>query len=582
MGLTSSLFAGLSGMKTNEFRMDVIGNNIANVNTIAYKSSRATFQTQFSNTFSFGSAPNGAVGGTNPMQVGTGVQVGAISKNFTGGAPETTGVKTDLAIQGQGLFILKQANGSQVYTRDGSFQFNAENYLLSADGNFLQGYTVDNDFNIVEGTLENIRIPLGEVVTASITSEAVFAGDLNGGGDVPAARPVAISSSALVTAGAVPATVGTALTALVDGSGAQLLYDDNVLTLAEASKGGANLPVREFIVGTTGSTVQEYMDWLDEVLGIVTVAEEPNLLDLSATGVDNPGIVLADGTGTHPAGTIVITSNIGDKNEIALASGAITASQGAGLSPPANSAPFTFNNFVTTNLGEGARTSFRGYDSLGMPIDIVITFALESKDNNGITWRFFVESGDDTDTDRFLNTGTMLFDTQGNYLQGTGLSFAIDRDNTGAQTPQGITLDFSNMDGFAMDNVVSMLSQDGFAAGTLQDFSVGPDGIIVGSFTNGLTRNLGQVVLATFRNYEGLISRADSIYATGPNSGDAVVKEPLALGAGSITPGALELSNVDLSREFINLIVSSTGFSASSRVIQTSDQLLTELMMLMR
>ena len=125
MGLTSSLFAGLSGMKTNEFTMDVIGNNIANVNTHGYKSSRAGFQSQFSNTFSFGSAPSGSMGGTNPLQVGTGTMVGGVLRDFSGGAPEVTGIKTNLAIQGQGLFIVQKADGSQVYTRDGNFQFNS-------------------------------------------------------------------------------------------------------------------------------------------------------------------------------------------------------------------------------------------------------------------------------------------------------------------------------------------------------------------------------------------------------------------------------------------------------------------------
>ena len=129
---------------------------------------------------------------------------------------------------------------------------------------------------------------------------------------------------------------------------------------------------------------------------------------------------------------------------------------------------------------------------------------------------------------------------------------------------------------------MTLLSQDGFQAGTLQDFSIGADGVIVGAFTNGLTRNLGQVVIATFRNYEGLVAITDNLYTTGANSGSAMIKKPAELGAGTISAAALELSNVDLSREFINLIVSSTGFSASSRVIQTSDRLLNELMMLTR
>ena len=183
MGLTSSLFAGLSGMQTNEFRMDIIGDNIANVNTYAFKSSRATFQNQFLNTFSFGTAPTGVSGGTNPLQVGTGSMVGGVDRDFSGGAPETTGRKSDMAILGRGMFILENANGSQVYTRDGSFQFNAQNYLMSSDGNFLMGYGVDQDFNIIEGSLSRLQIPLQDIITAEVTTAASFVGNLDAGDD---------------------------------------------------------------------------------------------------------------------------------------------------------------------------------------------------------------------------------------------------------------------------------------------------------------------------------------------------------------------------------------------------------------
>ncbi len=587
MGLTSSLFAGLSGMKTNEFRMDVIGNNIANVNTTAYKSSRVTFQTQFSQTFNFGSAPSGEVGGTNPLQVGTGSMIGVVSRNFTGGSPETTGNKTDLAIEGQGMFILQKASGAQVYTRDGSFQFNAENYLLSADGYFLQGYGVDSDFNIVEGTLSNLRIPIGEVTTASTTSFAEFSGDLNAGGDVGTLCPVLTSSSThnftSDAAGTTPAVAGTALTSLYD-NGVQMFVDDNVITLAEANKGGANLPEEDFIIGTTGTTYGDFAAWLEDVLGINTSADLPDSgVDLDSDGTnDPPGVTI------QADGSLAIIGNYGEYNEIVLDDGGITASKGEGLSLPPNTLPFRFESNITTDtqsaaLGESVRTTFQAYDSVGIPMEVIVTLVMEEKSTEGITWRFYAESADDTDADRVLGTGTIKFDSTGNFLEAADRIITIDHTDTGAATPQSITLDFSRMDGYAMSSsAISLLSQDGFMAGTLQDFSIGSDGVIVGSFDNGLTRQLGQVVMATFRNYEGLVAEGDNLYVAGPNSGSPLIKKAMELGAGSITSSALEMSNVDLSREFINLIISSTGFSASSRVIQTSNQLLNELMALTR
>jgi flagellar hook protein FlgE len=123
-----------------------------------------------------------------------------------------------------------------------------------------------------------------------------------------------------------------------------------------------------------------------------------------------------------------------------------------------------------------------------------------------------------------------------------------------------------------------MTRQDGNGIGTLNDFSIGEDGKITGSFTNGQTRTLGQVAVATFTNPSGLSDEGGNMYKTGTNSGEPVIAAPMTLGSGGIRSGALEQSNVDLSKEFINMIVASTGFTAASRVITTSDQLITELL----
>ncbi len=611
MGLTSSLFAGLSGMKTNEFRMDVIGNNIANVNTHAFKSQRVTFQSQFSSTFSFGSAPSATIGGTNPVQIGSGSMVGGMARDFSVGAPESTGLKTDLAVQGQGLFILEKADGSQIFSRDGSFAFNKENFLVSQHGLYLSGYGIDSNFNIVEGQLDRIRIPIGEITTAATTSFAQFSGNLDANQNVKAANtraaeaiagtdPTLVPRTVLTSqvlysdlAATVPAVAATALTSLYNAAGQQLFANGNVINLAEANKGGANLAVKQFTVGTTGTTYGELATWLEGVLGINTSA---NLIDMTALSADyNPGANIGS---SAPAddGTIRIVGNIGHENNIILGSKAITVEQGTAAGVPPVTTPFQFASstasLTTTDelkakLGESIRTSFRAYDSLGNPMNINVTMVKETTNNGGHIWRYFAESPDDSKglgvmPDTVLGTGTIVIDSFGQFLSATDQVISIDRADTGASTPQSITLDFSRMNGFKLPSAMSLLSQDGFQSGTLQDYSIGQDGVIVGSFDNGLTRDLGQVVLATFRNYEGLVSQEGNLFKGGPNSGNSLVKKPLELGAGSIQSAALELSNVDLSREFINLIISSTGFSASSRVIQTSDRLLNELIALSR
>jgi flagellar hook protein FlgE len=128
------------------------------------------------------------------------------------------------------------------------------------------------------------------------------------------------------------------------------------------------------------------------------------------------------------------------------------------------------------------------------------------------------------------------------------------------------------------DSQLVMSNQDGSPIGSLSSFSIGADGTITGAFTNGKTQTLGQVAVANFDNPNGLVDDGGNKFSEGPNSGVAVISAPLSLGAGAIRSGALEASNVDISKEFINMIISSTGFSASSRVISTSDQLLTELL----
>src|SRR5271154_1267617 len=148
MGITQALTTALSGLSTSQSEIDVVGNNIANVNTTGYKSSSLDFKTQFLQNFSFGSAPNGNLGGSNPMQVGLGVSAGAISTDFTTGALQATGIDTNLAIQGDGFFIVNQ-DGLPVYTRDGSFQLNDQHQLVTSDGQFVQGYGVDANFNLV-------------------------------------------------------------------------------------------------------------------------------------------------------------------------------------------------------------------------------------------------------------------------------------------------------------------------------------------------------------------------------------------------------------------------------------------------
>jgi flagellar hook protein FlgE len=237
--------------------------------------------------------------------------------------------------------------------------------------------------------------------------------------------------------------------------------------------------------------------------------------------------------------------------------------------------------------GESVRTSTVVYDSLGAPVSVDMSFVLEGKGTSGTTWRYYVDSADDTDLSPNVATGTVQFDTQGQLQSTTPITVNIDRAGTGAATPLTVNLSLSS----GQDRVTALSStesavaatfQDGSPLGTLSSFGVGPDGIITGSFTNGLSRTLGQVAVANFNNVEGLTDVGNSLFQVGLDSGPPVVAVPGTLGTGNIVGGSLENSNVDLGSEFIEMIQASTGFSASSRVVKTADDLLQQLLVLGR
>jgi flagellar hook protein FlgE len=570
MALTSTLFTGLSGLDVNQTRLNVVGNNIANVNTVAFKSSRVLFKPQFYVTDSGGAPPDGDFGGSNPSQRGLGAVVAAIEKNFSTGALEPTGRSTDMAIDGDGFFIV-QGEG-QRYTRDGSFSLNSANQLVTSTGEFVQGFGVDADGNVTPGRLDNITIPLGTTTVARATTTALMEGNLNANGPVASGASI-LTSQVLTTVGGLARPDGTTLLTNLASRTAPatpLMATGDVFTL-QGQRGGRTQPEAEFAVTAT-STVSDLLAFYQQGMGInTTIPDDGN----PATPLPG-GAIEADGV--DPVGArLVVTGNMGTANALSMAGDAFVSQSGA--------APFAFADgtnaagVASNPAGESINTSMVVYDSLGTPLTVDVTAVLESKSDAGNTWRFFANSGDDTDPSLVLGSGTVTFDGNGQLVDSTGTSITIDRAGTGAATPLAVNLDFSSMTSLTSRNSeLLMTTQDGSAIGTLNAFNIGDDGTITGSFTNGLTRTLGQMAMAVFSNPTGLVDEGGNQFTAGANSGAAVVTSPLALGAGSIRSGALELSNVDLSEEFINLIISSTGFSASSRVITTSDQLLTELL----
>ncbi|HEY6800762.1 MAG TPA: flagellar basal-body rod protein FlgF [Agromyces sp.] len=383
-----SLFSGISGLRSHQTMLDVTGNNIANVNTAGFKASATQFQDTLSQLLQGGGAPGAGIGGTNPAQVGLGVQLAGISTNFSQGSAQATSRPSDLMISGDGFFVV-QSGGENLYTRSGAFEFDPQGRLVTQSGSLVMGWNAVGGQINQGAALQNLTLPRGAVSPAVATTSVQFSGNLPQ-----------------------DAAVGTELVRDLD------VYD-------------------------------------------------------------------ASGTAT----TVTLT--------------------------------------FTKQAG--------GWD---------------------------------------VSEGGALLDT---------LTF-VDGQPTGPATIAvgGVTVDVSQLTGFADLSTAKVSGQDGRAAGTLDAYSIGPDGTITGTFSNGATEAVGRIALANFVNPGGLEKAGDSTYRATANTGGADVGAAGDAGFGALAAGYLEMSNVDLSQEFTNLIIAQRGFQANARIITTSDEVLQELTNLKR
>jgi len=586
MASTTSLFTGLSGLVANSRRLDVIGNNISNVNTTAFKSTRMAFSPSFSRSFSLGSSPGATTGGSNPSQIGLGVTVASTQRNFNNGPIGGTGVATDVAIEGDGFFIVDSA-GAQNYTRAGNFLRNPQNDMVTQTGARVLGYAVNEQFNIEDGNLAPISIPIGTLTVAEATRSVNFNGNLNAGGAIATTGTV-LEGRAWFTDAAltIPVTAATDITAtdiyMSDGLGGSLLAFDStanpkLITFNNFEKGGKSIEATTFAFNGTavagaqgfGNTLGDLADFMEDVLG----------LDNTNVGANSN---LGGSVTINAGGQLVITGNEGTAQAIGPDSVSITVTgAGSGLVQP-----LQLNRTAQAD-GESVRTSFIVYDSLGTAVTIDLTFVLQATTlSGGTTWQLVAESDDTAAMNRIVGLAEVTFDNAGRFESASNQTLTLIRDN-GAVSPMQLTLDLDS-ETYGVSSLADQGSslaavfQDGSPIGTLSNFSIGEDGRISGSFTNGLTRTIGQIAIAKFTNPEGLVDLGDNLFGSGPNSGTAFVTRPREFGTGRLVGSALEQSNVDLSQEFINMILASTGYSAASRVITTTDELITQLLALGR
>jgi len=512
-----SMYSGVSGLKGHQTKMDVVGNNIANVNTTGFKSGRVTFADTLSQTQSNASAATGNLGGTNPKQIGLGVGVSTIDTLFTDGAVQATGKNTDLCLSGNGLFVVKNGNETY-YTRNGAFEFDESgNYVMPGNGMKVQGWMGTDGVVSTTGAVTDISIQIGKAMEAKPTEKSTYNYNLKSNPPIITQYSFNVTTNNVTTTYTRDSTnnpgyyieASTSQPVTVTFSdGTKSTYTSGVYTL------GRSLPV---------TTTFNFYDSLGTQHTATVMLEKADVGTMDYT----------DASGT------TVTNKIGTAWSISLGSTySVTESDGS-----------------TTNYSLGGNT---------------LTF-----DENGIlrtATNFSPATTLTSDPDTTITTPTYTPSAISSNSSATiSLSATVTAPN-GSTRPQEITLDYSKVTSYADINTINATA-DGNAAGTLKSISIDSSGVITGVYTNSVIQPEAQVAIAQFSNAAGLTKTGSSLYQTSNNSGTPNVKGASDLGC-SITPSALEMSNVDIANEFSDMIITQRGFQSNSKVITVSDEML--------
>lgn len=570
MGLTTALNTSLNGLTLNETAIEVIGNNIANAGTNGFKASDVQFTTQLARTLSVGSNPKGLNGGTNPKQVGLGATTASIRRDFSQGAITTSTSNSDLAIEGEGFFVLDGPDGV-VYSRNGNFTLNAENQLVNASGLRVLGYGIDENFNIQDPSIETLTIPVGSLNVAQESRNVEIQGEIRTDEAAVEARLAeVIQTDPLVDTNGDPITGATLMTDVRKSVGGPQVFIAGEALAYTPRKGDFDSDVQNLDI-TASTTVADLAAFQSAALGLIPAAS-PAGDPFGAAGIS----VTADGR-------IQIVSNAGTTQAVKITPAILRQTQVTLGESGTNSIDLGFKQ-VQEGVGEGTVVRFPVYDSLGEPVDVLMHVVLEEKTSTSTVYRYFFESTDDSDLDVNLGTGTFALNESGEITGDPTVNISIDRANTAAQT-MDVEVNLSRISGLTEPDAASrltLLSQDGAPVGTLSNFNISDTGVVSGIFTNGAVRNLGQVVLAQFANPLGLLEAGDATLKEGTSSGSARITTPGLSGSGSIRAGAIELSNTDVGRSLVELIVSSTNYRGNARVISSVQELVDELLILGR
>ncbi len=633
--MASSLYTALSSLHAHQGWLDVIGNNLANTNTPGFKSASATFGDAFSR--SLRPAMNGGSGGTNPMQIGGGVAMGAISRDFSQGAITQTGRSFDLAIGGNGFFALSNGR-ADLYTRVGSFCLDSTNTLvdlasvysvLSGSG---QAITLDTTKPFAPSATQSMTLsgnlpaevggPFAAVLTGGTPlregSPATLTGTQTGSFTIPAGETWTMD---LTVSGGAPQSIA------IQGTGAPVTMQDvadaiDALDHVSASLNGGAIEVVSEAAGdgaslqfTPGGAGQDLAAAAGLTTNLVTGSEVDVSLttDLNALPSGNSDYAPGDTitlSGVDVDGSPINASfvygtdgtSVGDLVSFidGLYTGATAALDASGRltltadTPGATELSMSISDLgtnvgstswsdylpmVTTQGTDADRvvTSTEVFDAAGVARQLTLSFAREADG----TWTLSAEADADAGVVTSGPITGIAFDANGapSNLSALAASVTVDWTDGGAQTlslSMGTDGQLDGLTQFGDAASAHISDQDGYGLGELADLSIESDGSVKGYYTNGQQRTLGSVGVAVFGNAEGLEAAGGNFWRETVASGGSSIGAGASGPAGAVIGGALEESNVDTAEEFVHLIEAQRGYQASSRVISVQDELLND------
>ncbi len=550
-----SMYSGVSGLKTHQTKMDVIGNNIANVNTVAYKSQSITFSELMYQTTQKSSGPNEltGTGGTNARQIGLGVQSAAINTAITTqGATQTTGNPYDLCITGNSFFIV--SDGSQNYfTRAGAFNIDSVgNLVMTSNGYNVMGWGVDEEtMTIKQDTVSALRIMSADNMTypPEATSNAYVSGIIDKN----------------------DSDVGTEA-----GKALNLSFYDNLgysytakFSIHSTTDDGTYYVELDDVIDSNGKSITEMYPGssLSDLVSINTDAIYTANVNVPYTKLDT---VTFDGTNFTVASTGDTITNLTSLG---------TADDDGNISV---TIPITDTVLASLQQIYGSDVDFSGITAA--TIDKTTgQLTVTQKSGAGVLLNYSTDDGS--------------FMTIGGSQTGITIDFNAtvegDGESAGTSLEQFADISFdwtaTNMYNNSGTSTIGATSGDkdgvgtGRKLGNMTGVTIQTNGMIYASYDNGMTRLMGQIAVAEFSNAAGLEKSGDNLYSASLNSGefDGVGVDITGSG-GYMTTGVLEMSNVDLSTEFTEMITTQRGFQANSRIITVSDTMLEELVNLKR